>query len=126
LMREFSDFHFDMFKMYSYINHEDYAHALKIGQNLIGQFLTRVYRHYNNMNGEVAAPDFTKFLKFLVTIKEFPFTLLELQTYLEKYKVIDIQSGKPLARDIYQFIYTFFIQIQNYIYEGFNNHGPIK
>ncbi|MFX1467704.1 MAG: hypothetical protein ACFFB8_03505 [Promethearchaeota archaeon] len=126
LMREFSDFHFDMFKMYSYINHEDYAHALKIGQNLIGQFLTRVYRHYNNMNGEVAAPDFTKFLKFLVTIKEFPFTLLELQTYLEKYKVIDIQLGKPLARDIYQFIYTFFIQIQNYIYEGFNNHGPIK
>ncbi|MFX0034280.1 MAG: hypothetical protein ACFE9I_01405 [Candidatus Hermodarchaeota archaeon] len=126
LMREFSHFHFDIFKMYRYIKHEDYAQVLKIGHDLISQFLTGVYRDYNNMNGEVTAPIFSQFLEYLVTFEHFPFTLAELHNYIEKYKLIDVQAGGPLAIEVYQFLYIFFIRILNYIYKGYNNNGINK
>lgn len=78
------------------------------------------------MNGEVTAPIFSQFLEYLVTFEHFPFTLAELHNYIEKYKLIDVQAGGPLAIEVYQFLYIFFIRILNYIYKGYNNNGINK
>ncbi len=123
LMREFSDFNYDIFKIYSYINHEDYRNALKIEHGLIKKFLMNVIKQYYNLESPISHDKLEKFLAFLGDINDFPITKQELLDYIERYKVLNLETNKleSLAKEVYQFIYNFFIKIQHYIYEGSNN-----
>ncbi len=124
LMREFSDFNYDIFKIYSYINREDFKSALKIEHGLINNFFMNVVKQYYNVESPIHRDTLDKFLTFLGDLKDFPLTKQELLEYIERYKVLNLETNNlgSLAREVYQFIYNFFIKIQHYIYEGDNNN----
>ncbi|MFX0104430.1 MAG: hypothetical protein ACFE75_02935 [Candidatus Hodarchaeota archaeon] len=117
LMREFSDFNYDIFKIYSYIDAEDYSNALKIEHMLIKKYLMNVYRQFHNLTS-VSIEDLNQFLSDLEDTKDFPFTKQELIDYVNKYENLNLKKGnlESLAKDIYTFLYEFFIKIQHYIY----------
>lgn len=117
LMREFSDFNYDIFKIYMCIDEENYSDALKIEHKLIQTYLINVYRQFHNVT-TINFDDLTQFLSVLENTKDFPFTTQELIEYMNKYEVIDLEEGnlESLAKEIYHFIYEFFIKIQHYIY----------
>ncbi len=116
--REFSDFNYYIFKIYSYINKGDYQNALKIEHEIVKNFLVNIYKQYYNIDTTATSEELNNFLNFLTDIKDFPFSNQQLTEFVEKYKVIDLESKnkESLAKEIYQFVYDFFIQIQNYIY----------
>ncbi|MFX1593254.1 MAG: hypothetical protein ACFFCL_11220, partial [Promethearchaeota archaeon] len=123
LAREFSDFNYDIFTIYSYINREDYKNALKIEHGIIKKYLMNVYRHFYNVESVVIA-DLNEFLTVLEDIKGFPFSKQELIDYIDKYQVLNLdgENLELLAKEIYQFIYNFLIKIQYYIYEEEKNN----
>lgn len=123
LVREYSDFNYDIFTIYSYINREDYKNALKIEHGIIKKYLMNVYRHFYNVESVVIA-DLNEFLTVLEDIKGFPFSKQELIDYIDKYQVLNLdgENLELLAKEIYQFIYNFLIKIQYYIYEEEKNN----
>ncbi|MFX1599720.1 MAG: hypothetical protein ACFFB6_03915, partial [Promethearchaeota archaeon] len=123
LVREFSDFNYDIFTIYSYINREDYKNALKIEHGIIKKYLMNVFRHFYNVESVVIA-DLNEFLTVLEDIKGFPFSKQELIDYIDKYQVLNLdgENLELLAKEIYQFIYNFLIKIQYYIYEEEKNN----
>ena len=125
--REFSDFNYHIFKIYSFINKRDYENALRISHELIKNYLVNIYKQYYNTDNIVTTTELDKFLNFLSDIEEFPFSNRELLNFIERYKIIDLNSEKKesLAKEIYQFIYDFFIKIQNYIYWNDEKNGYI-
>jgi len=117
LMREFSDFNYDIFKTYMCIDAGNYSDALKIEHKLIRTYLMNVYRQFHNVTS-INIDRFTQFLSTLENVKGFPFTTQELIDYMNKFEVIDLKKGnlESLTKEIYHFIYEFFIKIQHYIY----------
>ncbi|MFX1304411.1 MAG: hypothetical protein ACFE9X_13730 [Promethearchaeota archaeon] len=117
LMREFSDFNYDIFKIYMCIDEENYSDALKIEHKLIQTYLINVYRQFQNVT-TINIDKFTQFLSTLEKVKGFPFTTEGLMEYMNKYEIIELEQGnlESLAKEIYYFIYEFFIKIQHYIY----------
>ncbi|MFX0021532.1 MAG: hypothetical protein ACFE9S_04350 [Candidatus Hermodarchaeota archaeon] len=124
IMREFSDFNYDIFKIYSYINRGEYKSALKIEHGLIKKFLLNVLKQYYNIESPISSDTLDKFLTFLGGITDFSLTNQELLDYIEQYKVINLETNnlESLAKEVYQFIYNFFVKIQHYIYEGNGNN----
>jgi len=122
LVREFSDFNYEIFTIYSYINREDYENALKIEHSLIKTYLMNVYRHFYNVESVVIS-DLNAFLTVLGDMKGFPFSKRELIDYIDRYQVINLEGDniESLSKEMYQFIYNFFIKIQHYIYEENEN-----
>ena len=118
LMREFSDFNYDLFKIYSFINEKEFQTAIKIQYGLIKKFLLRVYQQYHNIAEEVPKEELEQFFSMLGDIQEFPFSKQELMEKSEKYRVIDLEKEniEILVQETYQFIYDFFIKIQHFIY----------
>ncbi|MFX1377897.1 MAG: hypothetical protein ACFFA4_02290 [Promethearchaeota archaeon] len=123
LMRELSDFNYDIFKIYNYINNGDYSNALKIEHGLIKNFLMNILKHYYNIEKPISPDKLEEFLTFLEDIKDFPITKQELRDYIERYNVLNLETYnlESLAKEVYQFIYDFFIKIQHYIYEEDND-----
>ncbi|MFW9819653.1 MAG: hypothetical protein ACFFE5_08595, partial [Candidatus Thorarchaeota archaeon] len=124
LMRELSDFNYHIFKIYSYINQRDYKNALKIEHGLINKFIMNVISQYYGIEFPIPNDTLEGFLTLLSDIADFPFTKQELLNYIEQYLVLNLETNnlESLAREVYQFIYKFFIKIQHYIYEGNNNN----
>lgn len=123
--REFSDFNYHIFKIYSFINKRDYENALRIEYEIIKNYLVNIYKQYYNIDTIVTSAELDKFLNFLSNIEDFPFSNQELIGFIEKYQVLDLRSEKKdsLAKEIYQVIYDFFIKIQNYIYGNDEKNG---
>ena len=117
LMREFSDFHYDIFKIYCFIDNEDYSSALKVEHELIKKYLMNVYRQFNNVE-LVVIDDFNSFLTDLENTESFPFTKKELINYIDKYQVVNLNGEglDSMAIEIYQFISEFFVKLQHFIY----------
>ncbi|MFX0136970.1 MAG: hypothetical protein ACFFDN_25250, partial [Candidatus Hodarchaeota archaeon] len=117
LMREFGDLNYDIFKIYMCIDEGNYSDALKIEHKLIHTYLMNVYRQFHNVKS-VSTDELNQFLAELENTKDFPFTTQELIEYMNKYEVIDLREGslESLVKEIYHFIYEFFIKIQYYIY----------
>ncbi|MFX0155114.1 MAG: hypothetical protein ACFE9Q_11355 [Candidatus Hodarchaeota archaeon] len=117
--REFSDFNYDIFKIFRFINHNDYEKAIKIGHGLIKKYLLNVYKQFYNVNQILSINEVEKFIINLAKSEEFPFSKEEFESYIEKYDLINLenQNLEELAEDLYEYIYSFFIKIQNYIFE---------
>lgn len=117
LMRELTDFNYDIFKIYKFIDNEDFSNAIKIEHGLIKNYLMDVYRQYNNVDTVIIA-EFNSFLGVLGTTEEFPLTKQELIDYIDRYHIIDIEGvdSESLAKDLYQEISEFFMKLQNFIY----------
>ncbi|MFX0142416.1 MAG: hypothetical protein ACFFDN_52735, partial [Candidatus Hodarchaeota archaeon] len=123
--REFSDFNYDIFNIYSYINHEDYKNALKVEIGLINRFLINVYRQFYNVDTPVALNDLVQFFAILEDTEGFPFSRKELLEYSEKNCTanLGLENLESLAKGMYQIIYEFFIKIQHYIYDYIYDEG---
>ena len=83
--REFSNFLFELFTVYEFINHQEYKNALKIEHNLVRRFLIAVYKHYFNANYLVTTKDLTEFIEHLVTDANIPFTKEMLVDFMKRY-----------------------------------------
>jgi tRNA(Glu) U13 pseudouridine synthase TruD len=120
LAREFSNFLFELFTVYEFINHEEYENALKVEHNLVRRFLVEVYKHYFNANYLITTKDLTEFIEHLVSDAQLPFTKEELLSFVEKYQIIDFEHENLalFAREVYEFISVFFDKIQLYIYKN--------
>ncbi len=120
IIGEFSDFNFEIFEIYSLINHSEFRKALKLGHGLLARFLSRVYRHFNDDNSAMTTKNLYKFIRDLGIIKNFPFRYEELTDFMNKYKDFNytdesIKEVKELAEKVYLFQYKFFIKIKSYI-----------
>jgi hypothetical protein len=125
--REISDLNFELFNIYSYINRKDYKNALKIEEGLIYKFLVNVYSQFYNVNYIITSQDLEVFFEYLSSVSNFPFTKDTLQEYIDKLRLINFEEGnfEVVSVENYQLIYTFFIEIQKFIYseqdEGVQN-----
>ncbi|MFW9987739.1 MAG: hypothetical protein ACFFC3_03710 [Candidatus Odinarchaeota archaeon] len=119
LAREFSDFNYDIFKIYNFIEKEQYSNALKIEQIIIKKFLFNVYRQYYNIDRAVMPSEVGPFFNLLEEIEDFPFKAEQLKNYINEHQNInlDIDNPKKIALEAYESLYNFFIKIQNYIYK---------
>ncbi len=117
LVRELTDLNYDMFKIYRYIEIEDFSNALKIEHELLKRYLMSVCRHYYNAE-TVVLTEFNSFLGVLGTSEGFPFTKQELINYIDKHQFIKVEESdiESLTKEIYQEISEFFVKLQNYIY----------
>ena len=117
LSREFSDFYYEMSKIYNFINKEQYSTAIKIEQTIVKKFLFNVYRHYYNIDRAVMPSEMYPFLELLENIEGFPFTVEELKYYIDQYQKInlDIDDPRMVAENAYESLYNFFSKINNYI-----------
>jgi hypothetical protein len=116
LMREFSDLNYDIFKIYSYIEKEEYSSALKIEHGLIKKFLINTYRQFYNLES-VIVNDFNIFLSILEETDGFPFKKQEIIKIIDKCQLVKLEENlDSLTKELYQLIYDFFIKIQQYIY----------
>jgi hypothetical protein len=127
LARELSDFNFELFSVYSYLNRKDYKNALKIEYNLIRKFLVNVYHQFYNVNYGVTSKDLKNFAEHLGSIPNFPFTKDKLLEYIDKFKIIrfdwdNMESMESKSTEVYQDIYNFFIEIQKFMYHESENH----
>ncbi|MFX1323992.1 MAG: hypothetical protein ACFE8N_03480 [Promethearchaeota archaeon] len=119
IAREFSNFLFELFTVYEYINQGKFEEAMKIEFNLVSRFFSEVYNHYYNKAGLVSSQELDTFLEGLVNTQSIPFTREELHTYLLlSQRSEDIENT---TREWYNHISTFFDKIQSYICpnEGF-------
>jgi hypothetical protein len=119
LAREFSNFLFELFTVYEFINRQEYENALKVEHNLVRRFLIEVYKHYFNANYLITTKDLTEFIEHLVSDAQLPFTQNELIDLMNRYKVIDFDHGDLalLANEVYEFISVFFDKIQLFMYK---------
>ncbi|MFX1364510.1 MAG: hypothetical protein ACFFCE_19490 [Promethearchaeota archaeon] len=119
LAREFSDFTYEMSKLYKFMRNTNYSSALKIEQNIIKKFLFNVFRHYYNIDRAVIPSEVLSFFETMENTENFPFTVQKLKDYLTTYQEInlDINDPEKLAHKLYNSIHHFFIKIQNYIYQ---------
>jgi len=117
--REFSDFNYEIFRLYSFIKNDDFANALKLEHNLIKNYLFNVYKQYYNGNYIITSQDINEFCDFLSITNDFPFNQEEISNYLEKNQIqnLNTEDIESQTKEIYQFIYDFFIRIQQYIYQ---------
>jgi hypothetical protein len=123
LMRELSEFNYEIFTIYSYLNHQDFENTIKVGHGLIKSYLKNVYRQYFNVD-TVIIDELNSFLAFIGEAKGFPFSKQILNEFIDKYQNLNLERVdiESLAREIYQFIYEFFTKIQHYIYKETNNN----
>lgn len=119
IAREFYDFNFDIFKIYNFIENEDYKNALKIESGFIKKFLVNVYRHYFNVDHVISLDNLKEFAATLGSTEGFPFTTRALQEYMTNYSninfdEIDEVNLETTSQEIYEYISDFFIKIKNY------------
>ena len=110
--------HFDIS---SYIDHGRYEEALNMEHDLIRKYLFNAYRHFYNVDRVRNPNDLRSFMKFLSTVKVFPFTEPELINYIERdYNQVLELEGLELdekSKKIFRYITAFILKIEKYIYE---------
>jgi hypothetical protein len=114
LSREIGDLYYEIFKMYSYINNEDYTSALKIHHGLIKKYLRNVYRDYYN-DCAVVLKRFNSFLGLLEKAEGFPLSKQELIDYIDHSPVMEGNYLELPTKNRYKSISEFFGKIQNFI-----------
>ncbi|MFX1315410.1 MAG: hypothetical protein ACFE9T_06065 [Promethearchaeota archaeon] len=116
--REISNFSYDIYKIFKFINHGEFKSALKVEHNLLRQFFMKIYQHFYNVNYVITSNDLQQFIKMIASSPDIPFTLEELIDYMERYRDIhfDIIDLEATAREIYLFYSEFFQKIQQYAY----------
>ena len=122
LAQELGKFFSRMFGTYYAIKHSNFKKALKIEHGLIQNYLSKVYRHFNNQDAIVTQNSLNKFLKYLSSVKNFPISYEDLVDFNERYRVINYAEGaiKEVSEEIYKFQNTFFTKINSFL-EGKNN-----
>lgn len=117
LTREFSDFYYDISKIYNLMKKAEYSNAIKIEQVIIKKFLVNAYRHYYNIDRVVMPSEMTPFFKLLENMEGFPFTAGELKYYIDQYQEInlDLNDPKVVAERAYESLSIFFNKINNYL-----------
>lgn len=118
LMREFSNFNFEVFTIYNYIKNDDFKNALKLEHNFIRRFLTEVYKHYFNSDDIITTKNLNDFIEHLNVDCKMPFTKEELHSYLEQFKIIDFEynNTESKSKELYECLFIFFSKLQSYIY----------
>jgi hypothetical protein len=116
--REFSDFNYDIFKIYSYIEEGEFKKAIKIEHGLIKKYILSVYKQFKNINRVLSLTEVQEFIIYLGTVEGFSFSKQELNEIIAKDEVVTLDENnlETIAHDVYQDIYSFFIKIQNYIF----------
>ncbi|KKN10752.1 hypothetical protein LCGC14_1033450 [marine sediment metagenome] len=122
LAQELGKFFSRMFEIYHKIKHLNFKKALKIEHGLIQNYLSNVYRHFNNQDAIVTQNSLNKFLKYLSSVKNFPISYEDLVDFNERYRVINYAQGKikEVSEEIYKFQNLFFTKINSFL-EGKNN-----
>jgi hypothetical protein len=117
-MREFSNFNFEVFTAYEYIQNGDFKNALKLEHDLIHRFLIEVYKLYANSDDAVSGEDLYEFIVQLTKNSKLPFSLEQLQTFLDHHKRIEFEHDDLESTSIalYQDIFNFFSRLQSYIF----------
>jgi len=118
LMREFSNFNYEVFTIHGYLENNDFKNALKLEHNFIQRFLTEVYKHYFNSDDVVTTNNLNDFIEHLSVNCKIPFTKEELYKYLEKFQMInfDYHNIESISKELHKCLFIFFSKLQSYIY----------
>lgn len=76
--------------MYKLISGREFEKSLDLGKDLIRTFFTELFRNYNDQKSDIE-PSFSNleaFIRFLVKHKKIPFTITDINNYMEKIKQI--------------------------------------
>ncbi len=122
LAQELGKFFSTMFRIYYAIKHFNFKKALKIEHSLIRNYLSNVYKHFNNHDSIVTPNSLNQFLKYLSSVKYFPISYEDLVDFSERDRVINYAEDtiKGVAEEIYTFQNNFFTKINSFL-EGKNN-----
>ncbi|MFW9873995.1 MAG: hypothetical protein ACFFG0_12885, partial [Candidatus Thorarchaeota archaeon] len=122
LIREFSNFNYEVFTIHMYVEENEFKNALKLEHNFIGKFLTEIYKHYYNTDEMVEIKDFHNFIEHLCMDYKIPFSREELHHNVERFKMInfDYNNIELKAKELYQYLDVFFKKLRKYIEGDFN------
>jgi hypothetical protein len=114
---ELRDLWWEIYTTYKYIIDEDFKNALKLEQNLIKHFFTKVYEHYYQPNYVVTDKDLLQFIALISEAFSCVFSKEELLNYFEKYTIINFEQEnlEELSKEIYLFYSDFFNKLQKFI-----------
>ncbi len=73
---------YEHFKMYQSINSEEFEKSLKIGKDLLRNFLHATYNSYYSVNYAVTSADINKFIASISNLEGFPFSNEQLTDFL--------------------------------------------
>ncbi|MEE9379183.1 MAG: hypothetical protein V3V33_14245, partial [Candidatus Lokiarchaeia archaeon] len=108
----------NLFQVYSSNNKENFVDSLKIGKNIIPEFLSNLYKSYLQ-NRRIPIPEFkdiSQFLNHLIKNELLPFSKEDLQIYLRKTKEIasDNDDVEKRAIELYDLISEFQAKLNNF------------
>jgi len=115
---QISEAMWNLFQMYCSNKDEDFEVSLKIGKNIIPEFLTNLYELYLH-NNDLSFPeikDLSQFVNHLIKNELLPFSKQDLQNYLIKAKEIvsnNSEVGKR-AIELYDLISEFQGKLNNF------------
>lgn len=117
IIREFSNFFFELVTAYGYMTKENYQDALKIEQDLITRYLTEVCKHYKNVN-QVSPDELYAFIELITAEPHLGFSSGDLKRHIDKYHTINPETNttEQMANELYQDISYFFEKIQTYTF----------
>ena len=92
----------NLYQMYSSNNKENFVDSLKIGKNIIPEFLSNLYELYlQNSNKNIPEiENINLFLNYLIKNELLPFSNQDLQNYMRKTKDIVSDNGDIERRAI--------------------------
>ncbi|MEE9379184.1 MAG: hypothetical protein V3V33_14250, partial [Candidatus Lokiarchaeia archaeon] len=108
----------NLFQMYKSNNKAKFVDSLKLGKNIIPEFLSNLYELYLQ-NCRITLPeikDITSFLDYLLKNELLPFSKQDLQNYLRKSKEItsDNDDAERRAIELYDMISEFQGKLNNF------------
>jgi len=113
---------YNLFKMNTYINNNNYEKALHIGKNFIKLFLIKLYKKIFEYNTEtnITNQDITSSIEYLAEQNKIPFNKEELIHFLKISESINLNSENIGAKlkEIYNMLSDFSLKIQKQIIEG--------
>jgi hypothetical protein len=83
--------------MYQAIKDGNFENSLKIGKNLLKEFLLATYNSYYNVNCAITGADINRFIESILEVESFPFTGDDLLQFLTSCKNIEVNDSVKIA-----------------------------
>jgi len=111
--------YYEHFKMYQAIKDGNFKESLKIGKNLLKEFLLATYNSYYGDNCAITGADINRFIESMLEVESFPFTGDDLLQFLTSCKNIEVNDSVKIAetcKNIFQMYSTIFNGFKQFIY----------
>lgn len=110
--------YWELFQIHKSLNRKDFHKCIEISKTLLSKFLFRLYNRVFEVDYAITYNDIMKFINFIGTRKNFPYSKDQLNEYFEEVKDLGIEEEdlERMSNLLYKKYSEFFTNIQKFIY----------